>query len=493
MNGIPGVLTNIGLTNAMLAESNEGWRIRPIRFGVTAETPGILSKTRTNMLNTWYEAAISAYNLVTSDSESLTIEFVCAVPPGQPVINGVLATTPSLITEIYLTAQTIESGGLPAGDEYLLALGQPQGSFYYHPFGTLRLRLQIKISGVNDISKFQFYYTQAIEIEDHNMDPNAHPPIQRAMAKAGIYVDDEDYKAKGQFWDEKAAFNVSVSNKMLVYKNDDGTYYPAIADSTDHSNVVGLSYMEESGSEMYLIYSGKVDISDVYGTGIPANTPLYLSATVPGEITVVASDVLVGISLGGGTILLKGFSVVTSHSALGLFPGIIQDYAGVYPPPFYLLCDGTKYNISDYPELYTAIGNTWNTDGNGTTTFNVPDLRGRSTLGSGTGSGLTVRSVGQQTIGEETHALTLNENASHSHIGATNTAPEHSHPMPAGSAQDGNSPGNFLWYSQSIPGKATGLGGAHSHTVTINSSGSGTAHNNMQPSAVVNKIIYAGR
>ena len=47
-------------------------------------------------------------------------------------------------------------------------------------------------------------------------------------------------------------------------------------------------------------------------------------------------------------------------------------------------------------------------------TFNVPDLRGRSVIGSGTGPGLTERVVGQ-TEGQESHALTIAEMPNHSH------------------------------------------------------------------------------
>jgi microcystin-dependent protein len=49
-------------------------------------------------------------------------------------------------------------------------------------------------------------------------------------------------------------------------------------------------------------------------------------------------------------------------------------------PPGYIYCDGATYNVSSYPGLYTAIGNTWG--GTPGVTFRVPDSRGRSAFGS---------------------------------------------------------------------------------------------------------------
>jgi microcystin-dependent protein len=65
--------------------------------------------------------------------------------------------------------------------------------------------------------------------------------------------------------------------------------------------------------------------------------------------------------------------------------------------------------------LYAAAGYPWG-DGDGSTTFNIPDMRGRSSMGSGTGSGLTPRVVGQ-VFGEEAHSMASGELAPHAHSG----------------------------------------------------------------------------
>lgn len=95
--------------------------------------------------------------------------------------------------------------------------------------------------------------------------------------------------------------------------------------------------------------------------------------------------------------------------------------------------------------------------GDGTTTFNVPDFKGRGPIGRDTGGGLTTRVMGTK-LGAETHALTSDENGPHTH-----TFP----------GFDNNS------------GEELGSGRAGSpETDTTNSSGLGTPHNNMQPSLV---------
>lgn len=57
-------------------------------------------------------------------------------------------------------------------------------------------------------------------------------------------------------------------------------------------------------------------------------------------------------------------------------PGIIIPYAGVSVPPGWLLCDGSAISRTAYGGLFSFIGSNWG-NGDGSTTFNLPDLRGR--------------------------------------------------------------------------------------------------------------------
>ena len=125
--------------------------------------------------------------------------------------------------------------------------------------------------------------------------------------------------------------------------------------------------------------------------------------------------------------------------------GTILDYAGTSVPAGYLECDGSAVSRSAYPLLFAAIGTTWGV-GNGSTTFNLPNLNGRTCIGSGT------RNVGA-TGGSETHALTLDEVPSHAHsVGAhAHTVPQHGHGFTQPTVNGGAT--------------TTGGGGGHGHEV----------------------------
>ena len=94
-----------------------------------------------------------------------------------------------------------------------------------------------------------------------------------------------------------------------------------------------------------------------------------------------------------------------STSSGALMPtGTVIAFAGASPPAGYLSCDGSAVSRTTYAALFAVISTTWGV-GDGVTTFNVPDLRGRQLIGSGTGAGLTARTLGTQNIGAETVTL----------------------------------------------------------------------------------------
>lgn len=145
--------------------------------------------------------------------------------------------------------------------------------------------------------------------------------------------------------------------------------------------------------------------------------------------------------------------------------GTIKQFAGGTIPAGHLLCDGSAISRVTYARLFAAIGTTWGS-GDGSTTFNVPDGRGRGFIGAGTGSGLTARTLGQ-TLGEESHALTAPENGPHYHT-------VYHRAVAAG---------------QNVDSGVLNVANALNETGNTSTEGSGTAHNNMQPSFVGNWII----
>ena len=88
--------------------------------------------------------------------------------------------------------------------------------------------------------------------------------------------------------------------------------------------------------------------------------------------------------------------------------GEIKPFAGSTIPTGWLLCDGSAVSRTIYSELFTVIGTTYGT-GDGSTTFNLPDLRNRFMVGAGDEYELNDKG------GEKAHALTVDELAHHRH------------------------------------------------------------------------------
>ena len=74
------------------------------------------------------------------------------------------------------------------------------------------------------------------------------------------------------------------------------------------------------------------------------------------------------------------YNICDATARLGLFPGLIQMSASPILPSGWLFCDGSEVSRTLYSSLYAAIGTTWGA-GDGSTTFNLPDLRGRTAVG----------------------------------------------------------------------------------------------------------------
>ena len=94
------------------------------------------------------------------------------------------------------------------------------------------------------------------------------------------------------------------------------------------------------------------------------------------------------------------------------FLGQIQPFGFTFNPRGWANCDGQLLQISQYSALFALLGTTYG--GDGRTTFALPDLRGRVAIHTGTGPGLSPRSMGQRS-GTEYNYLTVNQLPAHNH------------------------------------------------------------------------------
>lgn len=163
--------------------------------------------------------------------------------------------------------------------------------------------------------------------------------------------------------------------------------------------------------------------------------------------------------------------------------GVIVDFAGIIEPDGWLFCGGQAVSRMTYALLFDAIGTIWG-EGDGSNTFNVPDLRGfvcagKDDMVSGASGRLTAAYIyggGGPTAlggygGGQAHTLTSSELATHSH-----TFNDFYQGLVPGGAFSGGT-------GFTLTGEFTGN--------TTAAAGGGGAHNNVQPTRMLNKIIRA--
>jgi microcystin-dependent protein len=161
------------------------------------------------------------------------------------------------------------------------------------------------------------------------------------------------------------------------------------------------------------------------------------------------------------------------------FIGEIRLFAFPRIPNGWLACDGSSLQISNYQPLYTVIGTTYG--GDGITTFNVPDLRGRVPIHEGQGQGLPPYILGQ-IGGEDQHTLINNELPVHSH-GLTSSSSTTTTPTPGNTVHLGTASAGLL-YAPS--------GNAPPYEVMapcVMPTGNSQGHNNIMPTLVGNYCI----
>lgn len=202
--------------------------------------------------------------------------------------------------------------------------------------------------------------------------------------------------------------------------------------------------------------------------------------------------------------------------------GTVVSYAGSTAPSGWLLCFGQAVNRTTFSDLFSVIGTTYGA-GDGATTFNVPDCRGRvdagkDDMGGTPASRLTNSPTGGvvgsglgNTGGSQGHVLTTAQLATHTHSGSTSTDGAHSHTVEGAkyptndstyadiytgtNASFGAFSGGGDNYFATIAGgsrlimRAKASGSDHSHTLTTSGAGSDSSHNNVQPTIIFNKII----
>lgn len=200
--------------------------------------------------------------------------------------------------------------------------------------------------------------------------------------------------------------------------------------------------------------------------------------------------------------------------------GEVTMWATNTAPTGWLVCDGSAVSRTTYSGLFAVIGTVYGA-GDGSTTFNLPNLKGRVVVGRDSTD--TDWDTLGETRGSKTHTLTSAEMPSHTHIQDTHGHGQnpHAHFMWLATSSNGSHSHTYSWDDTSTIQRGTGsfstasaptpstdstsTAGSHTHdvigytanetatnivtTATNQNTGGGGAHNNIQPSIVLNFII----
>ena len=168
-------------------------------------------------------------------------------------------------------------------------------------------------------------------------------------------------------------------------------------------------------------------------------------------------------------------------------------YGAATAPTNWLLCDGTAVNRGTYSDLFAIIGTTYGS-GDGSGTFNVPDMQSRFPISYDGGSSYALGATGGATTDTPTLSgsnagttLTASQIPAHTHGGVTTGWPSGSWTGGTGAVQTAIDASGLSVASGSVNLSLENTGGGSSHTHTW--SGTSSAVDILPPYLVVNYII----
>lgn len=301
---------------------------------------------------------------------------------------------------------------------------------------------------------------------------------------------------------------------------------PAIIASAANTDLSATTVptLEISGSVTILDFGAAVSgmIRRLYFSGAPLLTHDPLKLQLPGNVNLqmAAGDTVEIVRMGTIWRLFSRLPFAVAASPIPI--GSLMDYAGTAAPSGWLLCFGQTISRTTYSALFAIVNTTYGV-GDGSTTFNLPDLRGRVIAGKDDMGGTSANRLTAVFNGDilggsggaETIILTTANLAAHTHTGPSHT---HTFTDTATTSSAGNHTHEYdqeTGFSSATTGVVsavrigtkvgiTSSDGAHTHSVTVSgttgaggtgatgSAGSGTAHFNVQPTFILNKMIYAG-
>ena len=342
------------------------------------------------------------------------------------------------------------------------------------------------------------------DVTDDTVTAGHHAPLHNNISDAILAIETElGTTPKGSFASVKARLDAAATltpaaNQVFQPTTDATPLIAKLHNNLDISNL--LEAQNATGTVLaYISRTGGLSAASLAIAGTALNST-HLSDS--GALARLNNPTFTG-SVNAPTPADGDSSTLVATTAFVASNGVptaaVIAYAGSSAPTGWLLCDGSAISRTTYAALFAKIGTTYGT-GDGSTTFNLPDLRGRKVVGKGTNADVSTLgandslSVGSRTykhyhgvgtlaVGTtgsghgHAHTLAISASGSHSHSGSGSTdgVGDHSHsygnfPSGVGLASGYSFAGSATaWTNGSINGGGAGTGGAgaHSHGVSL--------------------------
>lgn len=235
-----------------------------------------------------------------------------------------------------------------------------------------------------------------------------------------------------------------------------------LAELSDAIDDVRDGSLAQSSPQITSFTNSTHDHTDAVGGGRLPPSALDTTGANAGDVPVAQAD---------SSVAWEAFRVVPA--------GAMMAWPVSTVPSGWLICDGRAVSRATYAALFAAIGTTFGA-GDGSTTFNLPDMRGRTWAGLDNMGGSSANRVTNAqadamggSMGAETHILSMDEMPVHNHT-------------------PGSIGYNFVTYDTKAGSQAyqqTGGTGTIGQNSITSSQGGNQAHNNIQPTLFGNWII----
>ena len=323
------VITREGLDFAREASANANWHLIPKRYAISA-TAGELSETRdyTSMLSTWTSSAMTS--LLNGTNKIQT----------NVVINASASGIDRQIGEIYFIF-TNESH-----EEFLFAIAQPSTKLMFTPGVQQNYIFVWTLNNANVQDIVEINYSFAEDIDAHNNDPDAHSYL---LARDGSRTATDILRY---------ATNLTFTNNYDIVNKRYVDNQVSTGANSHNTNTSAHSYLLARDGSRTATGILRYDSNKSFTNNLDIVNKYYVDTQIN---TIVQEELPKALPVGT---VLPWMSRSTSY------------------PSGFLYCNGAAISRTTYSSLYSVIGTTYGT-GNGSSTFNIPDLRGCFLRGDG--------------------------------------------------------------------------------------------------------------